>query len=343
MKGITTWEYSVDTETERILHTAHQIIVGFYKTNNFVVLPKKVSASAANLVIFPDLNYQSILKFWKMASKIDIYTTPFTINPILRLKFKELLSKTNSIKPEYEKVMKLWSKAENEVLNEISRILPDKKSLIKKVTIYPTTTGTSCSFSLNQKGGEMIIYLRDDQGIHAITEAIITSLTREDIYDKLDGIWQESEIITDFLVTQTSIAKVLQKYEKESYYTPTLKGTRHKDSGNLNKLSEEYYKKLNIPNFNNPFSLNGLTPEINKEPIQNLTQNEKQIMYLLIKNSNNTVSFDEVSDIIFKDDTKFSLFALAKVMQRLREKLEKNGISGSFIQTVRGKGYLLKN
>lgn len=343
MKNITIWEYSVDTEVERILHSAHQIIVGFYKTNNFIVLHKRISESVSNLVIFPNLKYNSIPKFWKMASKIDVITPHFTIDPILRTRFKELLANECPPKPEYENTKKLWSEAENEFLEEIYRILPDKKKIIKKITIYPTTTGTSCSFSLNKDGGEIIIYLRDDQGIHAITEAIITSLTREDIYNKLNGIWQESEIITDFLVTQTSISKILQKYEKENYYTPTLKGTRHKDSGNLNKLSDEYYKKLNIPSFNSPFSLNGLTPEINKEPIQNLTQNEKQIMYLLIKNSNNTVSFDEVSDIIFKDDTKFSLFALAKVMQRLREKLEKNGISGSFIQTVRSKGYLLKN
>lgn len=66
-------------------------------------------------------------------------------------------------------------------------------------------------------------------------------------------------------------------------------------------------------------------------------------MYFLIKNSNNVVSFDQISDIIFVNEEKFSLFALAKFIQRLREKLEMNGISGSFIQTLRGKGYLLKN
>ena len=70
---------------------------------------------------------------------------------------------------------------------------------------------------------------------------------------------------------------------------------------------------------------------------------EKKVMYELIKNSNNIVRFDTISDILFEDSENFSLFAQAKVIQRLREKLEKNGISGSFIQTVRGKGYLLKN
>ena len=306
-------------------------------------MPKIASSLSANLVIFPELNYKSIPKFLQKASQIDIYTDPFIIDPKLRIDFKNLLSQEKLDKPKYENLKNLWGKVEKEVLQAIYAVLPEKKDNLKKIVIYPTKTGTSCSFSLTANEGDLIIYLREDQGIHTITEAIITSLTRNDIYKNLEGNWQESEIISDFLVTQTSIAKTLQKYEKESCYTPTLKGTRHKDSGNLNKLSEEYYKKLNIPSFNNPFSLNGLTPEINKEPIQNLTQNEKQIMYLLIKNSNNTVSFDEVSDIIFKDDTKFSLFALAKVIQRLREKLEKNGISGSFIQTVRSKGYLLKN
>jgi DNA-binding response OmpR family regulator len=75
----------------------------------------------------------------------------------------------------------------------------------------------------------------------------------------------------------------------------------------------------------------------------NLNPKEKKVMYELIKNSNNIVKFDIIADILFEDSNSFSLFAQAKVIQRLREKLEKNGVSGSFIQTIRGKGYLLKN
>ena len=55
------------------------------------------------------------------------------------------------------------------------------------------------------------------------------------------------------------------------------------------------------------------------------------------------VEIDKLSDIIFNEGEEFSLWAIAKVVQRLRDKLEQNGVSGSFIQTLRGQGYALKN
>ena len=342
MKSLTTWEFSLETEAKRILHTAHQTYVGFYKSNGFIVLPKNAKTYNSNNTILPKLDFNSIPKFWKRVSKIDIYTNPMVIEKNLLNEFKNLLSKYKLEIPNYEKTMHVWSKAENKIIEAIYDVLPDKKNKIKRIIINPTKTGTVCSFDWTNDG-TYIIFLRDDQNIHKITEALVTSLTREDIYEKLSGLWQESEIISDFLVTQTKIAEVLKKYELVDKYSPTVKGVRTKDVGNLLQISSDYCKALNIPNFDKPFSLNGLTPEINKKPILNLTNNEKHVMYLLIKNSNSTVSSDQISDIIFADEEKFSLFALAKFIQRLREKLEKNGISGSFIQTLRGKGYLLKN
>ncbi len=342
MESLTTWEFSLETEAKRILHTAHQTYVGFYKSNGFIVLPKNIKTFNSNIVILPKLDFVSIPKFWKKASKIDIYANPMIIEESFLFEFKELLSKYNLETPNYKKTMQVWAKAEKEVINAIYDVLPDKKGKIKKVTINPTKTGTVCSFDWDNNGNYSIL-LRDDQNIHKIVEALVTSLTREDIYEKLSGLWQESEIISDFLVTQTKIAEVLKKYEPVDKYSPTMKGVRTKDTGNLMQVSNNYYKELSIPTFDSPFSLNGLTPEVNKKPILNLTNNEKQIMYLLINNSNNVVSFDQISDIIFTNEEKFSLFALAKFIQRLREKLEKNGISGSFVQTLRGKGYLLKN
>lgn len=343
MKNVTTWVYSIKTDAKRILHCAHQMAVGFYKINNFIVLPNFQATNSSNIVIFPKIRYQDVPKFWHKVTKIDIYSTPFVIEEKLQNDFYNLISKNALQEPKYKHLVKKWKIAEHDVISTIYDLLPEKEGSIKKITIYPTKYGSSCSFSWINKTGEIEIWLRDDQGIHTIAEAIVTSLTRDDVYKKLDGTWQESEIITDFILTQTKLAKVLQKYEHQNIFVPTLRGTRVKDIGNILEISNNYYKELNIPNFDRPFSLNGLTPEINKKPILNLTNNEKQVMYLLIKNSNNTVSFDQISDIIFANENKFSLFALAKFIQRLREKLEKNGISGSFIQTLRGKGYFLKN
>lgn len=47
------------------------------------------------------------------------------------------------------------------------------------------------------------------------------------------------------------------------------------------------------------------------------------------------------SAILFDDDDSFNLHAISKAVERLRTKLEKNGLPSTLIQTVRGCGYML--
>lgn len=338
----TFWEYSTKTEAERLIHSAHQIVVGFFKTNNFIVLPYNPNINNALLVTFPDLQYHKIKRFWKRAKNINVNNYPFITDTSLLSQVIDLLENANLPVANFEKTKRLWNKTEKEIVNCIYNVLPQKKGIIKRITIFPTSFGTSSSFSWINKSGEIIINLRDDQGLHSITEAIITALTRKDVYEKLEGIWQESEIITDYLITETSIAEVLQKYEDPKVYAPTIKGTRIKEQTKLMRKSDEFYKKLGIP-FEKPFGYNGLVPEIFGKPIENLTEIEKKVLLSLIRNSNTVTGVDDIGSVMFKSEDNFSLYAIAKTMQRLRDKLEANGISGSYIQTLRGRGYILKN
>ena len=341
--NVSTWEYSTKTEAERLIHCAHEIISGFFKSNNFIVLPYNPKVQNAQIVTFPDLPYLKISRFWKQVKNMDIKNYPFVTDQSLLIQTQKLLENANLPKAKFDHIKKLWAKSEKNILTEIYRILPNKKDVLKKITIFPTVFGTNTSFSWINDKGEIMINLRDDQGIRAIVEAIITSLTRKDIYQKLDGTWQESEIITDYLVTETSISSCLQKYESSKNYIPTLKGIRAKEQARLIQESEEFYKKLGIPSFDKPFGHNGLIPEIFGKPIENLTETERKVLLNLIKNSNTVTKVDDLGNVIFNTEDNFSLYAIAKTIQRLRDKLEENGISGSYIQTLRGKGYVLKN
>jgi len=98
---------------------------------------------------------------------------------------------------------------------------------------------------------------------------------------------------------------------------------------------------LGIPTSQKIFSLNGLTPEIHKKPIKNLSAKEKIVLRLLIQKSGKVVTFDELGEAIFSKESDFSLYAITKTIERLRNKLEQNKISGSYIQTLRGYGYIL--
>ena len=185
--------------------------------------------------------------------------------------------------------------------------------------------------------------MREDQGIYAITEAILTTLTRRDVYEQLSGNWAESELLVDWLVTKSTIHEVLKKYDPGFNFLPTLKGTREKQSAKLLNISDNFYKKLGLPTSNKVFGIKNSEPTIHKNHANNLTHTEKVILKLLIEKANNVASFDELGNILFKSEDDFSLYAISKQIERLRNKLEANGVSSSYIQTLRGQGYLLKN
>ena len=223
--------------------------------------------------------------------------------------------------------------------------MPAKRGAVKTITIYPTLFGTNTSFNRPSTFPvDLYLYLREDQGIHAITEAILTSLTRSDVYDKLDGTWQESEILVDWLTIFSPLSQVLQKYEPKPNFLPTMKQVRFKQRGELLQKSKEFYQKLGLDPTANVFSLKRETPTIFGKQVEDFTIREKEIFVLMINKRNQLITVDEVANILFKDDENaFSLQAIAKAIQRLRDKLEENGVSGSFIQTRRGQGYILVN
>ena len=109
------------------------------------------------------------------------------------------------------------------------------------------------------------------------------------------------------------------------------------------KQSEEFYRRLGAPISDNIFAVKNGAPTIRDKRIENLSRQQMQILEVLIQRGNNLVTIDEISRLIFDTEEDFSLWAIAKTIQRLRDKLEQNGVSGSFIQTLRGQGYILKN
>jgi hypothetical protein len=341
----TFWEYSIETETLRILHTAHQIAVGFYRVNNFqVIKPTRNIKPNSQAVLFPDLNYIIIPRFWEKVKRINVKTTPMKVNPKLFENTMQFLSDKSLIEPNFLKAKDLWEKHSAEILNDIFVIIPDKKHVIKSIKIFPTSYGTTSSFSFTPTGkGEMFIYLRQDQGIYAITEAILTCLTKKDVYEELSGEWSESELLVDWLLLKSPISKVLERYEPETNFVSTLRAIRAKQNARLIKESDDFYNKLGLHINKSFFNIKGKSPIINQRAAENLTQAESLILKLLIEKANSVVKTDDIANLMFKAEDDFSLYAISKQIERLRNKLEANGVSGSYIQTLRGQGYLLKN
>lgn len=348
---ITTWEWSPESEAKRTIHCAHQIATGFFRANNFLIQPYiegltfNRRMSTANIVLMPDISYQTIPRFWQRCGRVNVSDLPLKVPADLLAKITHLLQPVLSDKIDTPRVKSLWDKHQEKIIAEIYHLIPDRAGAISQIVIWPTRFGTTCSFSIMQKPQVPIyIWLRIDQGISAIVEAILTSLTRLDIYRQLDGLWPESEIIVDWLMKFSPLAKIIADIDPRKDSALTMKAVRTKQHAKLLQQSEEFLTKIGAPAADKIFGLKDEIPTIRNQPAQNLSPREILILKLLIHCSPTPATMDDIADIIFSDKEKdFSLWAIAKTIQRLRDKLEQNGVSGSFIQTLRGQGYVLKN
>ena len=326
----TVWEYLLETESRRLVHESAHLANGFFKANHFLVLPYSSKLPADNCSAFPDLPYLSVPRFWDRCSRINTHAYNIQIPADLLADAERLLSRANLPQPDWSKVQAQWTKSQTKIISEIYKLIPSKKGWIKKVIIYPTAYGTTCSFNLLTKPGTVKIWLRVDQGVGAIVEAILSAITRADVYEQLNGLWQESEIIVDWLIAYSSLSKLLP--DKPA----TIKHPRSKQNAALIQVSQNFLRKIGAPEIG--------VSAIKELDSNGFTSREKQLLDLLLSRSPALVTIDEIGDLLFKSNPdQFSLYAIAKTIQRLRDKLESHGISGSFIQTKRGEGYLLIN
>lgn len=327
---ITKWEYSLKTEALRLLHDANGIATGFFRLNQFYPLPYTKNAPCGNnIVLLPDLPYLSIPRFWDRVAKIDISHLPGSNNSVpteLISQAQTLLENANLVTPKYQSTQKAWVRIEKRVLDTIYSLIPHTRNSIKSITVWPTNFGTSCSFNVcdpKSKSHNIYIWLRQDQGIGAIVEGILSSLTYRNVSEQLNGLWAETEIIVDWLLTFSPLSKLVPKTPK------TIKATRSIQSASLLQQSKTFLTKIGVP----PVSPKQLDTT-------SFSPSERQIYILLLSRSPSIVTFDELSSA---NPENFSLYAISKSIQRLRDRLEKSGVSGSFIQTKRGEGYLLVN
>ncbi|MEI6462566.1 MAG: helix-turn-helix domain-containing protein, partial [bacterium] len=64
---------------------------------------------------------------------------------------------------------------------------------------------------------------------------------------------------------------------------------------------------------------------------------------LLIENKSNIVTFEEVAKIYWNEEwnNKYSLYSLAKVIEKLRKTMKENKVPLNYLLTVRKRGYML--
>ncbi len=339
---VTNWEYSLETEAKRLVFSASQIANGFYFKNNFIVLPIVPKNCQASAVIFPKLDYLSIPKFWELAKSHSVDLPTPDSHPLLK-PVKNLLEPKLPSPPNYQRVQSLWQQAQGKIFDAINNIFHfPTDNVVNSITIYPSFYGTTCSFNkVKTFPADITIYIRSPFNLYKIIEALLTSLTRHRICTQFKSRWIESELLIDWMLTNSKLKPIIAKYDSSTYY-PTTKTARRQQQPRVQRKSLKYLQTLGINFEHNTLSFNQDQILANKKPITNLTTQEKTILKALIENRNQIIDFDQLGNLLFTHND-YSLYAISKAIQRLRNKLKQNNVPPNIIKTFRNQGYLLAN
>lgn len=334
------WDWSLQSEARRISEMSRKVSNGFYHLHHFLPLPfdpKNTLPPCSHQVYLPDIPYVQIPRYWESVQKME------TSYPLKELKniTDKLIDNLTSLKlapltPHplegdtkifFPKVL-LW-------LHTTFPNLPLPDSII----IHPSYFGTGGSFFFNQQLKTVFLYLRSDQNLYCLIEILLTAILRPHAGNTLYADWEKTEYLVDYLLLESSLRQLLPPPES---WMPTTTPPHH--SQKLIDQSNKFLQKIGLSvNSAHQFNLQGNTILFNHAPISGFTAKEHAILTALISRSPAPLTIDEIGDLIFTKEEKFSLAAINKMIERLRNKLSDLGISSSYLATASGVGYYLKN
>lgn len=345
MKIKTEWKYSDSIEANRIIYTANNITNGFYRLNNFnIVLYQPNQLKKASDIIIPKLTVMHQPHFWKNVVNVNqIKATHSELEQSLVKQVEEEILLLNLTAPKFEDTKLAWEQHSEELLTAIDMIIPGVKEKTNQINIYPTRFGSSMScdvMSGKETEYNFEIALREDSFIHEIVEGILTALLYKPTSARYNALWQEVELLVDWLVDKSRIGEVLNKHYPDYTYKPTI-DTYKQNRFNLEKdKTEVILKDLGIKTVSQKFHLQNDQIYFETKRVRYLSRSESKLLLHMLTHPNTVVSYEEINKALGQKE--FSLYAISKAIQRLRDKLTRNGISSSFIQTVRGQGYFFK-
>jgi hypothetical protein len=332
----TIWNYLLDTETDRIINTVFHTVNFFFESRGFYVLPFEKKHNLKS-VFLPDLgfNFQTFKQIGYLKPRIPMHAPKEVF-----LEVQKQLAKTQWRIPDLalQNYRKEWSRFEAKFWQITKVVFP--KVDISTVEIRLTRFGSLSSF--DKRNNDLYLQIRYDTDISFLAEAIVSALVIDQLKKRKsewqDKGWEEREATIDNLFTIGSYSKLF------SNYMPTLVIVRAKKQGNLVQISNNYLNKLGVKK-EELFKIDNDSVLINGASANSiLTATENKILACLVTNRNKFVSYDELSYVWWEQSNmeKYSPWALAKMIERLRKKLIRFGVSPNLIRVKRKYGYILE-
>lgn len=346
-------ETSVKSESYRIARTLSDTFSGFYISNKFLILPyNKVDLTklTANSVLLPEevtditeLEISSI----KFPEKVSFRYSSSSLNNYLA-KCEKLVTDGDYLSkiPRFnEKDSALIERTLINLCREVTAILPDFKPDLDKLTIHPTLFGTKGSF-FRASNSEIKIYIRCNSGkleMERIFFLLLAIFTRPKLRETYQAQWNDAQLVEEWFINETIIAEILRKYRLKPELISLNKSIRQGIHSEYEELSKQFIQQLGLDDSQKKWSLNENFIYYGQQKVKELTWEESNILKNMISEVYKVFTYDEISRFMLFDDGKYSLYAISKRIERLRKKLQSQGISPFLIKNVRGEGFYLQN
>lgn len=331
----TVWEYSKDTEAQRILFVARMIQSYFYQIKGFLVLPKVANRSVST-IYFPNLPIVHHPYFWQIVQNFTQNEEKTPKDLLGQLKNDITLSQPPM------KIREEWEKIAPQFWEMLRTFIPEIGATIKKLVIRQTEFGSQGSSvtRIKKEPGVVTIYLRFDAKLSHIASAFfIATLDNASPKGMLYGFkWEERQAIGDFLLTHTSLATLFPKHES------TLLSVRSYIKEEQKAASKRFLTELGFPP-KKLFEVNEHQQIVVNDQTIPLRKKEQDVLTLLIEKRNQVVSTNHIAQRLWAEDSdqRYSLYAISKVIERLRKHVQAAGIYPEIIETRRGQGFILND
>lgn len=337
------FNYSKQTEIDRLIFTYGSIVKGIYQKLGFLLLTENPNEEKTPTVIIPEIIRNLPNEITDELEKTDICVGVFTDNQTLQKYFNSEFENIKLIRDErIEDLKREWKKLERKVKIIIDAIFPDNS--FTKVNIIPSLYGTVGSY--HSKKNEIFITLRIDQPVSYIVAMLIRAIVHytgleikneNETYLNTNMIWDKKEEFTDMLMQFSALKFLCPMYKStlEILSTPEL-------DEKLIVESRSLYSDVGFP-VEKSLRLNGFVVKLYGKNLETLTKTQNNLLIRLLKTEEQTVSNEEIAQIMWGENyhNKYSLSAMAKMIHQLREKLKSAGLQKEVIFTKRGKGYVL--
>lgn len=261
---------------------------------------------------------------WKEVENGWFQKHGFLVVPTLRDDIQKQIQVVYPKQVEYQRVdvvpfERVWEKVEQAFWEELDHYLPEAREMHDHVTVDIGRYGTVASSYWSSSH----YYLRADRGV-ADLAAMIINHTLYEIRKTVGVTWTKREALMDFIMTRPAMKKLFPDFEP--VFTQLARV-----SARARSESEKYLRELGVSQPREEFEVERMR----------LSKLEKKVMQTLVDHKGELVTYDELADTVWGVGEFKTFWALNKLVERMRVKLDKMGIEGKRVESVRGQGYLL--